>query len=562
MGNNYKNMSNNIDSTARGSIILQDPLRNKGTAFTPSERQALGLEGLLPDVVETLEQQTARCYAMISSLPDNYAKYLSLRALQDTNEVLYYSVLNQHVEEMLPIVYTPTVADGCRFYSDSYRRPRGLVISLQHRGKMREVLRNRAQQQVDVIVVTDGERILGIGDQGVGGMGIPIGKLALYTLVGGVDPAKTLPITLDVGTNNEELLSNPNYLGLKQPRVTGAEYDAFIDEFVEAVKAEMPTTLLQWEDFAKPNARPILDRYKDKLLTFNDDIQGTAAVALGAVMAAIKVTGKALSEQQIVFLGAGAASIGVADYLKAAMLKEGLSEEQARQRFWIVNSGGVLHDQRSDLSEEQLPYCQSFERIKDFPKTAKGKTGLMDVISEIEATILIGLSTVGGAFFEGIVREMASKVERPIIFPLSNPTVKAEAQPEDLIRWTDGRVLVAAGSPFAPVEFAGSHRVIAQCNNVFIFPAVGLGLVASGAQRVSDEMMIAAACELANHSPALQDVDASLLPRIADLPVVADKVALAVAMQAVKEGLCPAMSEAEMQQRIAAVRWKPEYSLQ
>ncbi|HSM86963.1 MAG TPA: NAD-dependent malic enzyme, partial [Candidatus Limnocylindrales bacterium] len=444
-------------------------------------------------------------------------------------------------------------------FSHIYRRPRGLFVSYPLRNSIPQLLQNRPNREVEVIVVTDGERILGIGDQGVGGMGIPIGKLSLYTLIGGIHPSRTLPIVLDVGTNNQERLRDPEYLGWRHERITGQAYDDFIEQFVRAIKQELPDTCLQWEDFAMPHARPILQRYRDALLTFNDDIQGTAAVALGAILSAVKVTGRKLKEQQVVMLGAGSASIGVADYLREAMVAEGLSDREARRRFWIVNRGGLLLDSRTDLSPDQRAFAQPDERVADWPRTQNGKTGLADVIGKIEATVLLGLSTLGGAFTESIVKEMASKTERPIIFPLSNPTVNSEAIPEDLIRWTGGRALVATGSPFAPVSYGGATFQTAQCNNVFVFPAVGLGLVASRARRVTDGMMIVAARTLARHSPTAVDPTCSLLPAVADLREVALEIALAVGLEAQNAGVAPQTSREELRERVKAARWDPVY---
>jgi malate dehydrogenase (oxaloacetate-decarboxylating) len=543
----------------RGTDLLNRQVLNKGTAFTEEERSKFGLDGLLPPHVESLDEQVARAYEAYKRKDDDLERHIYLRALQDTNEVLFYRLLLDHIEEMTPMVYTPVVALACQQFSHIYRRPRGLFISYPLRDSIPALLRNRPNPDVDVIVVTDGERILGIGDQGAGGLGIPIGKLSLYTLIGGIHPERTLPIVLDVGTNNQERLTDPEYLGWRHERVTGQAYFDFVDQFVQAVKQELPGTCLQWEDFATPHARPILQRYHDELLTFNDDIQGTAAVALGAVLGAVKVTGKSLKDQQIVMFGAGSAGIGVADGLRAAMVGEGLSEQEARSHFWVVDKGGLLHSGRKDLSSEQSVYAQPEERVSKWPRTANGQIGLADVIGKIDATVLIGLSTVGGAFSEVIVREMARKVERPIIFPLSNPTSKSEANAEDLIRWTDGRALVATGSPFAPVSYGGRTIPIAQCNNVFIFPAMGLGLVASGARRVTNAMMLAAARTLGANSPALKDSSASLLPRLTDIRRVAAEIATAVGIQAQKEGLAPKTTEDELRQRVTAAQWTPAY---
>jgi malate dehydrogenase (oxaloacetate-decarboxylating) len=542
-----------------GPAILNLPILNKGTAFTEEERSDLGLLGLLPPHVETLDQQVVRAYEAYRRKDEDLERHIYLRALQDTNEVLFYRLLLDHIEEMTPMVYTPVVAQACQQFSHIYRRPRGLFVSYPRRDSIRTILRNRPNAEVDVIVVTDGERILGIGDQGAGGLGIPIGKLSLYTLIGGIHPERTLPIVLDVGTNNAERLGDPEYLGWRHERMTGQAYFDFVDQFVRAVVQELPSTCLQWEDFATPHARPILERYRDQLLTFNDDIQGTAAVALGAILGAVKVTGKRLREQQIVMLGAGSAGIGVADFLRAAMRDDGLSEEEARRHFWVVDKDGLLQSGRTDLSAEQRVYAQPRDRVADWPKSPDRGIGLADVIHRTDATILIGLSTVGGAFTEPIVREMARKVDRPIIFPLSNPTTRSEATAEELIRWTDGRALVATGSPFAPVRHGGRTIPIAQCNNIYIFPAMGLGVVAARARRVTDGMILAAARALGDQSPALHDPSASLLPGLANLRAVAAGIALAVGLEAKRAGVAPETGEAELRQRVAATQWTPAY---
>lgn len=548
-----------IRTALRGTQLLDEPSINKGTAFTEEERTRLCLHGLLPPHLETLDQQVVRAYEAYQRKTDELERHIYLRALQDTNEVLFYRLLVDHTEEMMPLVYTPVVAQGCAQFSHIYRRPRGLFVSYPLRDSIPTLLKNRPNRQVDVIVVTDGERILGIGDQGVGGMGIPIGKLSLYTLIGGIHPSRTLPIVLDVGTNNQERLRDPEYLGWPHERITGQAYSDFIDQFVEAVKRELPGTCLQWEDFSMAQARPILQRYRDELLTFNDDIQGTAAVALGAILSAVKVTKKNLKDQEVVILGAGSASIGVADYLRATMVAEGLSDQEARRRFWIVNRGGLLLESRTDISADQRVYAQPDDRVTGWPRTLKGKIGLADVIGKVDAGILLGLSTLGGAFTEAIIREMASKVERPVIFPLSNPTVNSEAVPADLIRWTEGRALVATGSPFAPVSYGGTTFQIAQCNNVFIFPAVGLGIVASRARRVTDGMMIVAAQTLAQHAPTAPDGTCSLLPPVSSLREVALEIAFAVGGEAQDAGVAPKTTEDELRRRVVAGRWDPVY---
>lgn len=542
-----------------GHALLDDPLRTKGTAFSLYERTRLGLLGLLPPQVETLEQQAARAYEAFCSCTSDLGKHIYLRALQDTNEVLFYRLLCEHVEETMPIVYTPTVAQACEQFSHIYRRPRGLFVSYPLRDRISEILANRPNRQVDVIVVTDGGRILGIGDQGVGGLGIPIGKLSLYTLVGGIHPARTLPIVLDVGTNNADRLKDPMYLGWRHERLTGTEYFDFIDQFVRAVKVELPGTCLQWEDFPNSIASTILQKYRDDILSFNDDIQGTASVTLGAILGGIGASGKRLRDHTVVILGAGSAGVGVADQMRIAMQQDGLSEREARSRFYLVNRGGVLHTGRTDLSDDQRAFAQDPDHLAKIPRPASGPPKLAEVVRGAKPTILIGLSTLAGAFTEEIIREMASHTARPIIMPLSNPTNRAEAIPEDLIRWTDGRALVATGSPFDPVRYKDRTFTIAQCNNVFIFPSVGLAIAACRATRITDDMMLAAARALGDLSPARTDPSASLLPPLGDLRATARHIARAVALEAQKSGLAPPCSEQELERRIAECQWDPAY---
>jgi malate dehydrogenase (oxaloacetate-decarboxylating) len=544
-----------LPDTLRGARLLSSPAWNKGTAFTEEERRRLGLHGLLPPYVETLDSQVVRAYAAYLAYEKPLNRHIYLRQLQDNNEVLFYRLLLDHIAEMMPIVYTPTVAEACRHFSQIYRRPRGLFISYPNRGCIPDLLRNRPYREVDVICVTDGGRILGIGDQGVGGLGIPIGKLSLYSLIGGIHPTRTLPIVLDVGTNNEDVLRDPTYLGWHHERIRGAEYEDFIDQFVQAVKQELPDALLQWEDFSQPHARTILDRYRGELVTFNDDIQGTGAVALGAILAAVKVTGKSMRDQNIVFLGAGSASIGVADYLRSAMKEDGLSDDEARARFWIVDKDGLLIESRADLTPEQRVYARS-EVAGDGTLAGVIHAG---GIQGTAATILIGLSTATGAFTEDIVREMARKTERPIILPLSNPTERSEATAEDLIRWTEGRALVATGSPFAPVHYEGRTFAIAQCNNVYIFPAMGLGAVATRPRRITDAMFLAAARALAASSPALKDPTAPLQPPPEALRKVSLDIAFAVGRDAQRTGYAPRWSPESLLQSVTATQWTPVY---
>ena len=542
----------------RGQARLFDALTTKGTAFTEDERRRFGLLGLLPAAVKTLAEQAEHCWHEFCTRRDELDRHIYLRALQDRNEVLFYRVLHDHMPETMPIVYTPTVGEACQRFSEIYRRPRGLFVSYPDRDRLHEVLQNRPQPEVDVIVVTDGQRILGLGDQGIGGMGIPIGKLSLYTLIGGIDPARTLPIVLDVGTDNVELLDDPQYLGWRHRRISDEDYYAFIDEFVTTVCQELPNVLLQWEDFATAHASPILARYRDRLLTFNDDIQGTAAVTLGALHGAAKVAGRPLSEQQVIMLGAGSAGIGVLDMIRREMVTEGLTERAATERIWVVDVSGLLTDDRTDLSEAQREFAQPVERVTDWELT--GPARLADVVHHVSAGVLLGLSTAAGAFTEDIVRELAAKTERPIIFPLSNPTSRAEAHPAELDHWTDGRALVATGSPFAPLRRNGVEVAVTQCNNVYIFPAIGLAVTAAQARRVTDEMMQVAAATLGEASPAVTNSDQPLLPAWPEVPDVALRIAHAVAVQAVADQVAPQRGDEELSKRIAAVRWTPEYS--
>ena len=540
-----------------GQAKLFDALTTKGTAFTREERRKYGLLGLLPTAEKTLAQQVDHCWHEFSTRRDDLDKHIYLRALQDRNETLFYRVLRDHISETMPIVYTPTVGVACQRFSGIYRRPRGLFVSYPDRDQLAHVIDNRPHRNPDVIVVTDGQRILGLGDQGIGGMGIPIGKLSLYTLIGGIDPARTLPIVLDVGTDNVELLEDPQYLGWRHRRISDDEYYAFIDDFVKAVQEQLPDVLLQWEDFATVHAQPILERYRDKLLTFNDDIQGTAAVTLGALHGASQVAGRPLSQQQVVMLGAGSAGIGVLGMVRREMVAQGLSEAEAAERIWVVDVVGLLTDDRTDLSPGQRQFAQPANRVAgwDLP----GPAQLADVVHNVDVGILMGLSTAAGAFTEEIVRELAAKTERPIIFPLSNQTSQAEAHPAELEEWTDGRALIATGSPFAPLQRDGVTRPVAQCNNVYIFPAMGLAVTAAQATRVTDDMMRVAAATLGDASPALSDPAAPLLPAWSDVPDIALRIAHAVGRQAIADGVAPARNDEELSERISQVHWAPEY---
>jgi malate dehydrogenase (oxaloacetate-decarboxylating) len=548
-----------------GKDLMSDPTLNKGTAFSEEERTEFNLHGLLPPVIERLEQQCVRAYEAYKRKDDHLERHIFLRALQDTNETLFYALLYRHIVEMAPIIYTPVVAQSSINFSHIYRRPRGLFLSYPLADKMDEIIENRPNPDVDVIVVTDGERVLGIGDQGAGGMSIPIGKLSLYTGIGGIDPKRTLPILLDVGTNNQERLHDPEYIGWRHERITGQQYWDFVDKFVSCIKRKLPNALLQWEDFAKSHARPILDKYRDSLCTFNDDIQGTAAVTLGAIYKALTITGKKFSDQQIVILGAGSAGTGIAEYILQATISEGMDEDNARRHFFILDSKGLLQTRRTNLSEVQQKFAQSSELASGWSVREGKKIGLAEVVKNISATILIGVSSQPNQFTESIIREMASKVDRPIIFPLSNPSDRAEAAPKDLIQWTEGRALIATGTEFSPVSFNDKTFKIAQCNNFYIFPAIGLGVVASEAKRVTDKMLIAAAIALGNFQGAKgnnddgADAESPLLPPIENMRDVAIHIAIKVAHQAQEDGVAQEMSEQKMLDQIQKQFWIPEY---
>lgn len=542
-----------------GNFLLECALTNKGTAFTDEERREFGLQGLLPPHVNTLEEQTTRAYQAYQQKTTGLERHIYLRALQDTNETLFYRLVRDHLTEMLPILYTPVVGEACQHFSAIYRRPRGLFISYPERNDIDAILDNAATPLAEVIVVTDGERILGLGDQGAGGMGIPIGKLSLYTAAAGIHPATTLPILLDVGTNNPDLLRDPLYLGWRHERIDGQAYDDFIEAFVQAVQRKFPHALLQWEDFAQTHAGPLLNRYRDRLCSFNDDIQGTAAVTMGTLLAAAKVAGGRLSDHRVAVFGAGSAGCGIAEQLIAAMAQEGLSEEEARARFYMIDRPGLLHDGLTDLLDFQQKLVQPRDHLAGWEKSQGDKITLADVVHNARPTILLGVSGQPGVFTEKIVREMAGYTDRPIIFPLSNPTSRVEAQPSDLIAWTDGRVLAASGSPFDDVLYGGRTYSIVQNNNSYIFPGIGLGVLAVRARRITDEMLMAAARALSECSPAMTDPDGSLLPPLSDLRQVSRRIALAIAAEAVRQGLTGPVSPDELESLIDAKMWEPRY---
>jgi malate dehydrogenase (oxaloacetate-decarboxylating) len=541
-----------------GQRLLDDPLLNKGSAFSETERGELGLLGLLPLHTSTIEEQLVRVYENYQRKDNDIERYVFLTALQDRNETLFYRLLQEHVTEMMPIIYTPTVGDGCRQYSHVFRRPRGLYISYPYRDRIFSLLDNAPGQNTEVIVVTDGERILGLGDLGVGGMGIPVGKLSLYTLCAGIHPAITLPILLDVGTDNRELLNDPLYLGWRHERVRGKEYDDFIEAFVSAVELKFPHVLLQWEDFSKHNAPRILERYRNRLCTFNDDIQGTGAVTVAGLLAATKLAHTKLSEQRIVILGAGSAAIGICDQIVAAMAVEGTTKLEARRRLWLVDSQGLLHAGRANVEPFKQKYGQPFELMWHWQLDDPSKANFTDVIKNVKPSILIGTSAQAGAFTEEIVREMAKDVDRPIIFPLSNPTSKSEATPIDLFKWTNGRAVIATGSPFPPIITDDGVIRIGQCNNSFIFPGVGLGVIAAGARRVTDGMFAAAARVLSEFAPALHNPDAPLYPPLERVREVSFTVAVEVAREAQRAGLAK-VDLNNLEQTVRGKMWKPHY---
>lgn len=539
--------------------ILHDPLLNKGTAFTEEERQELGLQGLLPYHSSTIEQQLERRYANFCAKETDIDKHMFLTALQDRNETLFYHFVSKHSEEMLPYIYTPTVGDASLHYSSIYNQNRGVYISYPHRDRMEEIVANIPKDQVSVIVVTDGGRILGLGDLGVGGMAIPVGKLSLYTLFGGIHPAYTLPITLDVGTDNANLLSDPLYLGWRHERVKGKDYTDFIESFVQAITKRYPSVLIQWEDFSKQNAQPLLDRYRDQYCCFNDDIQGTAGVVTAGILGALKGTDSDLSAQRLVIFGAGSAGIGVAHLLTRAMMEEGVTEEDAKSRIYVLGRNGLAHTKSEGLDELKKRFAQKYDAIQGWEVEDYQNITLLDTIKNAKPTILIGTSAQPGTFTEEIIVEMKKHVARPIIFPLSNPTSKSEALPEDLMKWTRGQALIATGSPFKPVEYEEKKYTIGQCNNVFIFPGVGLGVMASGAKRVTDGMFLEAARILSKFAPILHNPYASLFPRLNTLPTISKEIAIAVANMAIQEGMCD-NPPSDIEKAVEKSIWTPKYA--
>ena len=541
-----------------GFDLINSPRLNKGTAFSEDERDVFDLHGLLPPHVGTLDEQLGRRMQALEAQPTSFAKYSFLRDLQDTNETLFYALVVRNVEQMLPLVYTPTVGEGCQRFSEIWRKPRGLFLSYPNKHRITQILNHSRYDNVKCIVVSDGERILGLGDQGAGGMGIPIGKMALYTALGGIHPENCLPILLDVGTNNEERLKDPRYLGWRNRRVRGQEYDDFVETFVSAVKTRWPHVLLQWEDFAGSNAARFLARYRNQLCTFNDDIQGTAAITTATLISAINVTGIPLEQQRIVVFGFGSAGLGITNLLAQFIEDRGLSKEETRARFYGIDQYGLITESRQHVEPGQLPYARKEQEVQSW-RQPNGEITLLDVVRNVKPTVLIGVSGQAGTFTEEAVREMAKYTSRPVIFPLSNPTSRSEATPQDLMNWTEGRALIGTGSPFAPVDFGGKKTPVAQTNNSYIFPGLALGIVASKARFVTDTMVKAAATELIKNLPTQKDKQAPLLPPISQARPLGRLIAEAVGRQAIKDGQAQITGEDALSRELDANIWEPQY---
>jgi malate dehydrogenase (oxaloacetate-decarboxylating) len=539
-----------------GPTLLETPLLNKGSAFSPEERVSFNLTGLIPPRYESIEEQVERAYMQYSSFDEAINKHIYLRAIQDSNETLFHRLVQAHLEEMMPIIYTPIVGEACERFSDIYRSNRGLFIGYSERHQIDDILRNATKQKVKVIVVTDGERILGLGDQGIGGMGIPIGKLSLYTACGGISPAYTLPVMLDVGTNNEKLLNDPMYMGSRHKRISQEEYDEFLELFITAIERRWPNIMLQFEDFAQPNAMPLLNRYRDRICCFNDDIQGTAAVTVGTILAACRKKETALKDQKVVFVGAGSAGCGIAEQIISHMRSEGLTDEQARERIFMIDRHGLVMRNMKDLRDFQEKLAQSKENIEGWNYSGEAPS-LLDVMNCAKPTVLIGVSGQSGLFTESVIKAMHKNCQTPIVFPLSNPSRQVEATPEQVIRWTEGDVIIATGSPFDPVDYEGKTYTVAQCNNSYIFPGIGLGIIASKASRISEEMMMIASETLAKAS-AENDCE-SLLPPITEIAGLSRKIAFEVGKLAMRQGLALELSDELLTKQIEKNFWKPTY---
>jgi len=542
----------------RGDALLHDPLTNKGTAFTEAERADLGLDGLVPPAVSTMDQQLARVYENYRRKPTPLEHYIHLASLQDRNETLFFRLLHDHIDEMMPVVYTPVVGEACQQFSHIFRRPRGLYISYEQRHNIDTILRNHARPPA-VIVVTDGERILGLGDQGVGGMGIPTGKLSLYTACAGIPPSLTLPILLDVGTDNQDRLNDPLYLGLRHQRIRGREYQDFIDRFVDAVMRVYPDAVLQWEDFLKANAITQLARFRDRLCTFNDDIQGTAAVAAAGVFASLRMTGQEMRDQRIVLAGAGASAQGIASLFAVALRETGLSHTEARMRICTVDRRGLVAQARPDLEDFKAAYARPIEEVATYECRDRGHITLEETVLNFRPTILIGTSGATGLFTETVVRTMAALNDRPIVFPLSNPTSKSECSAEQAIRWSDGRAIVATGGPSDPVVHLGRTHRVGQGNNAFVFPGVGLGLWVGGVRRVTDAMFLDAARVLAQMVSAADLDQGAVYPQLTRIRDCSHAVGCAVIRRAVAEGHASPGILASLDETVRKAMWFPTY---
>lgn len=543
----------------KGRALLINPFTNKGTAFTTRERDELDLHGLLPPAICTIEQQLERAYENFQAKPTELEKFIYFTSLNDRNETLFFRLLYEHIDEMVPIVYTPTVGEACQKFSHIYRRARGLYISYEQRHNIEKILVNFCANNASVIVVTDGERILGLGDQGAGGMAIPIGKLCLYTLCAGISPYSTLPIMLDVGTNNKERLKDPLYLGLRQNRVRGEEYQAFIDRFVNAVRKVFPNVLLQWEDFLKGNAIKQLNRFKDTLCTFNDDIQGTAGVVLAGIYSALRITGQSIRDLRVLIAGAGAAAYGIANFIVSAQQEQGLSLKEARKRIWTVDSEGLVTKTRSGLESFKETYARNVDEIATYECRDRSRITLEEAIANSKPTILLGVSATSGIFGKAVVKAMAELNERPIIFPLSNPTSKSECKPDDVIRWSEGRAIVATGSPFPPVEYNRRRYRIGQCNNAFIFPGVGLGVIVGRIRLVTDGMFLDAAKALAEKVTAGDLKQSAVYPEFRRIRECSHAVACAVIKRAVDEEHADEEVLIKLEETVERAMWFPKY---
>jgi malate dehydrogenase (oxaloacetate-decarboxylating) len=555
-----------IETDLNGMGMLESAQLNKGTAFNREEREKFSLKGLLPPAVETIEEQLQRAYRQYSINTDNLQKNIFLNNLYNINETLFFKLISEHIKEMMPIIYTPTAGLAIQQYSNEFRKPRGIYIAYPDRDHIDEILENRVNSEIDLIVVTDSEQILGIGDQGANGIGISVAKLVIYTLAAGINPRRMLPLMIDVGTNNSELLQDPLYIGWRHTRIRGKDYDSFMGKVMGVIKKKFPNVVLQWEDFGKNKARCNLEEYQDKICTFNDDIQGTGAVTMAAILNASKLTGDEISNHRVLIYGAGSAGCGIADRIANWMEKSGLSPQDARSHFWLMDSEGLVTQDRKTLDYFKAPYARVKDETKNWDTSSEessysgnGSVNLLDVVRNVNPTILIGTSTVPGSFNKKVVKEMASAVNRPIILPLSNPVNLAEATPHDILNWTEGKALVAAGSPFEDVNVAGKTISIAQCNNAFMFPGLGLGVISTKAKIVSPGMIDAAVYELSNSVNILDDPQERLLPEVSRLQEVSKKIGVAVARQAILEEVAKTRVGLDIEKLVESKIWKPVY---